>query len=100
MKHMLDFSAPVLASNVATYVPPNLAILLLGVYASTAIVGNYNAAFRFGNFVSVILVSISFVLLPAFAKAFSDKDLSSKIGHIYNSSIYYSLLLLLPLWFT
>lgn len=95
-KHMLDFSAPVLASNVATYVPPNLAILLLGVYASTAIVGNYNAAFRFGNFVSVILVSISFVLLPAFAKAFADKDLSEKIGHIYNSSIYYSLLLLLP----
>ena len=95
-RHMVDFSVPVLASNVATYVPPNLAILLLGVYATSLTVGNYNAAFRFGSFVSVILVSISFVLLPAFAKAFSDKDLSSKIGKIYNSSIYYTLLLLLP----
>lgn len=95
-RHLIDFSVPVLASNVATYVPPNLAILLLGVYASTAVVGNYNAAFRFGNFVSVILVSISFILLPAFSKAFADKDLSEKIGQIYNSSIYYSLLLLLP----
>jgi O-antigen/teichoic acid export membrane protein len=96
LKHMVDFSVPVLASNVATYVPPNLAILLLGVYATSLTVGNYNAAFRFGSFVSVILVSISFVLLPAFAKAFSDRDLSSKIGKIYNNSIYYTLLLLLP----
>ena len=95
-KHLINFSVPVLVSNLATYVPPNLAILLLGVYSSSLIVGNYNAAFRFGNFVSVILVSISFVLLPAFAKAFSEKDLHSKIGKIYNSSIYYSLLLLLP----
>ena len=96
-KHMLDFSIPVLVSNIASQGPPNLAILLLGIYSSALIVGNYNAAFRFGNFVSVILVSISFVLLPAFAKAFSDKNLSSKIGKIYNSSIYYTMLLLLPL---
>jgi O-antigen/teichoic acid export membrane protein len=96
-KELVDFSAPVLASNVALFVPTNLAILLLGVYASALTVGNYNAAFRFGSFVSVVLVSISFVLLPAFSKAFSDKDMASKIGKIYNSSIYYTLLLLLPL---
>lgn len=96
-KELVDFSAPVLASNVALFVPANLAIMMLGVYATPLIVGNYNAAFRFGSFVSVVLVSISFVLLPAFSKAFSDKDMSSKIGKIYNSSIYYTLLLLLPL---
>lgn len=96
IKHMLGFSTPVIASNIALFAPPNLAILLLGVYSTTLIVGNYNAAYRFGNFVSVILVSISFVLLPAFSKAFSDKKLAQKIGHIYNSSIYYTLLLLLP----
>lgn len=94
--HLLDFSAPVLASNVAQFAPANLAILLLGVYVATATVGNYNAAYRFGNFVTVILVSISFVLLPAFSSAFSDKNLAKKIGQIYNSSIYYTLLLLLP----
>lgn len=96
MRYVVGFSTPVLASSVAQQGPPNLAILLLGVYAATAVVGNYNAAFRFGNFVNVILVSIGFVLLPAFSKAFSDKDLSSKIDKIYNSSIYYTLLLLLP----
>jgi O-antigen/teichoic acid export membrane protein len=37
------------------------------------------------------------VLLPAFSRAFSDKELSSKIGKIYNSSIYYTLLFLLPI---
>lgn len=94
--HMLDFSAPVLASNIALFAPPNIAILLLGVYESAIVVGNYNAAYRFGSFVSVILVSISFVLLPAFSKAFSDKNIASKIGRIYNSSVHYTLMLLLP----
>ena len=97
IRHILGFSTPVLVSNVAFFAPPNIAILLLGVYETSLVVGNYNAAFRFGNFVSVILVSISFVLLPSFSKAFSDKDLSLKIGNIYNSSVYYTLLLLLPI---
>ncbi len=97
MKGLAGFSAPVLASNVAQFAPTNLAILLLGVYASPLIVGNYNAAFRFGNFVSVVLASVSFVLLPIFSTAFSERSLSAKIGRIYNSSIYYTLLMLLPL---
>jgi O-antigen/teichoic acid export membrane protein len=97
MDHILKFSAPVLTSSIATQAPPNLAILLLAAFATTAIVGNYNAAYRFGNFINVILLSMSYVLMPAFSKAFSDKKLSSRIGHIYNSSIYYTLLVLLPL---
>ena len=96
VKHLMGFSAPVVASNIAVQGPPNLAILLLGVYVTTIIVGNYNAAFRFGNFVNVFLVANAFVLLPSFAKAFSDKNLSSKIGKIYNSSIQYTLMLILP----
>lgn len=97
MRHVLEFSVPVSASTIAAQVPPNLAILLLGAFATTVIVGNYNAAFRFGNFVNVILASISFILIPAFARAFSERDLAAKIGRIYNSSIYYTLLFLLPL---
>lgn len=96
MRHVVDFSSPVLASSLANQGPPNLAILLLGAFATTAIVGNYNAAFRLGNFVNVILLATSYVLLPAFSRAFSDKKLSANIGKIYNSSIYYTLLLLLP----
>ncbi len=96
IKHLMGFSAPVVASNVAMQGPPNLAILLLGVYATAIIVGNYNAAFRFGNFVNVFLVANAFILLPSFAMAFSDKNLSLKIGKIYNSSIQYTLMLMLP----
>ena len=86
ISHILRFSAPVLVSNLANFTPPNLAIILLGVYATSIIVGSYNAAFRFGSFVTVILASTSFILLPAFAKAFADKSLSKKIGRIYNGS--------------
>jgi O-antigen/teichoic acid export membrane protein len=96
-KSLMGFSAPVVASNVAVQAPPNLAILLLGIFTTAALVGNYNAAYKFGNFVGVFLISNSFILLPFFARAFSDKNLSGKIGRIYNGSIYYTLLLLLPL---
>ncbi|MDE1871160.1 MAG: oligosaccharide flippase family protein [Candidatus Micrarchaeota archaeon] len=96
IRHLMGFSAPVVASNVAVQGPPNLAILLLGVYSTAIIVGNYNAAFKFGNFVNVFLVANAFILLPSFAIAFSDRNLSSKIGRIYNSSIHYTLILMLP----
>ncbi len=97
MRHVVDFSVPVLVSRIATQAPMNLAVLLLGAFATSVVVGNYNAAFKFGNFVTVILTSTSYVIMPAFAKAFSDKSLSKNIGKIYNSSIYYTLLLLLPI---
>ncbi len=96
MRHVVGFTSPLIASSIANQAPPNLAILLLGVFATTTVVGNYNAAFKFGNFVNVILLAVSYVLLPAFSRSFTDKRLSSKIGKIYNSSIYYTLLLLLP----
>ncbi|MGI0100907.1 MAG: lipopolysaccharide biosynthesis protein [Candidatus Micrarchaeaceae archaeon] len=96
IKRLMGFSAPIVASNVSMQVPPNLAILLLGVYTTASLVGNYNAAFKFGNFVSVFLIANGFMLLPEFAKVFSNKDLKSKVGRIYNGSVYYTLLILLP----
>jgi O-antigen/teichoic acid export membrane protein len=97
IKRIMNFSAPVLASSIATQAPPNLAILFLAAYTSSAIVGNYNAAYRFGNFINVLLLAMSYVLLPAFSRAFSSKSLASRISYIYNRSIYYTLLLLLPI---
>ena len=97
IKELTGFSVPIVISNIAIQGPPNLAILLLGVYTTAAIVGNYNAAYRLGNFVSIFFVANSFILLPAFSKAFSDDNLRAKIGKIFNQSIYYTLLFFFPL---
>ncbi len=96
IKKLLDFSAPVATSNIALLGPANFAILLLGVYATSAVVGNYNAGYELGNFVGIIFSSMAFVLLPVFASTLSKRETAKDIGSIYNSTIYYTLLFLLP----
>lgn len=96
IKELMEFSIPIATSNIALLGPPNFAILLLGVYATSAIVGNYNAAYELGNFVGIIFSSSTFVLLPVFASMFAKNDTKSKISSMYNGSIYYTLLFLLP----
>ncbi len=97
MRYVARFSSPLLVTSMANQGPPNFAILLLGVFATTAVVGSYNAAFRFGNSINVILLSASYVLLPLYSRTVSEKRLSGAAGKIYNDSIYYTLLFLLPL---
>jgi len=97
VKEMLGFSAPIFISNIGTSMAANFGVLLLGVFASAAIVGNYGVASKLGSFVSVILVGSTSVLLPTFSHISSRKKLSTKMGSIYNNSLYYTLLFLLPL---
>lgn len=96
LKELFSFSAPVATSNMALLGPSNFAILLLGVYASAMVVGNYNAGYELGNFVGIVFSSAAFVLLPVFASTFANKKTALKIKEVYNNSVYYTLLVLLP----
>ncbi len=97
MKYLMQFSLPVFVSNAANIGATNFGVLFLGIFASAAMVGNYGAAFKLGSFVTVILSATTFVLLPAFSHAFSKENLSKRIGDIFNGSLYYSVLMLLPM---
>ena len=97
LKEITSFSAPVVASHVAINGAQNFAILLLGVYATASIVGDYSAAFKLARFVDVAITSITFVLLPAFSTAMSKAKLAERIGAIYNYSLYYTGLILFPI---
>jgi Membrane protein involved in the export of O-antigen and teichoic acid len=96
MSGIMKFAYPVLVSNFATMGLMSFAIDFLGVFVSSAVVGDYGAAFRVGRYVEVILVSTTFVLMPAFSKLFSDESLSKKISSMYSNSMYYMLLFLVP----
>jgi O-antigen/teichoic acid export membrane protein len=97
MKELSHFSIPLVASGISVNGSKSLAILVLGLFATATIVGEYNAAFRVGSFAEVIITSLAFVLLPAFSKAFSNESLNKRISAIFNNSIYYTLLFMLPL---
>ena len=94
---LAKFTVPIVVSNVSALGATNFAVLILGVYASAQVVGNYGAAYRLGSLFIVILTSVTFILLASFSKAFSKKNLSKSIERIYNASLEYSLVFVLPL---
>ncbi len=91
------FSAPIVASYMATQSALNLAVLLLGVVAITSVVGNYGAAYKLARFVDLTITATTFILLGIFSSALSKKSIAKRIGSIYNKSIYYTALFLFPL---
>ena len=96
-KSMTKFSIPIVISNVAQTGAINFGILFLGIFATATVVGNFGAAYRLGKFIEVLLTSSTFVLLPAFSRAVSDSQMSAKISSIFNNSIYFSMLFLVPI---
>jgi O-antigen/teichoic acid export membrane protein len=97
IKELFGFSTPIFASSALSNGTNNLGVIMLGIFASTTIVGNYGAALKLAGFGDVIIIACTQVLLPAYSHMISNKKLSSKTETVYNSSIYYSLLFLLPL---
>lgn len=94
---MVHFSIPIMLSNVATTGIMNFAIDFLGVFVLASTVGSYGAAFKLARIFDVVLTSTTFILLPAFTKAISSKSLSNRISSIYDNSVFYMLLITLPI---
>jgi O-antigen/teichoic acid export membrane protein len=97
IKELTGFSIPILVSNLSVVGVTNIAIVILALFASTTVVGNYSAAFRLGGIFSLLLTSSTFILLPTYTSALSRKDHAQHIGKIYNHTVYYSVLLLAPI---
>ena len=97
VKELSSFSAPVVASYVAQYGAQSFAVLFLGVFVVSSVVGNYGSAYKLARIIELLITDATFILLPAFAKALSSESIAHKIGAIYNNSIYYSALVLLPI---
>ncbi len=97
MKELGRFTAPLVVSGIASNASMSVAVLVLGLFVSSFVVGEYNAAYKLGSFAQVIIISIALMLLPMFSKAMSSESLSKKLGSMLNNSIYYTLLFLLPI---
>jgi len=96
-KELAKFSIPVVTSNIAVSGTTSLAILLLGVFATSAVVGSYGAAYKLGRFFELMMTSMTFVILPAFSYTLTSESIGNRIGSIYSNSIYYAFVALLPI---
>lgn len=97
LHEFVRFSIPIALSNIAMVGIANFAIDLLGVFAAVIVVGSFGASFKLGRIFEVVLASTTYILLPAFTKVVGSKSLSKKVSSIYDNSIFYMLLLMLPL---
>ncbi len=97
LHELVEFSVPIALSNISLVGIENFAIDFLGVFAAAIMVGSFGAAFKLGRIFEVLLASTTYVLLPAFTKAVGSESLSKRMSSIYDNSIFYMLLLMLPL---
>lgn len=97
LREIISFSIPIMLSNIAVVGIANFAIDFLGIFAVIVTVGSFGAAFKLGRIFEVLLASTTYILLPTFSKVLGSKTLSGKISSIFDNSIYYMLLIMLPL---
>jgi O-antigen/teichoic acid export membrane protein len=96
IKRIRSFSLPIVVNNIAMQGSMNLAILVLGAVAISSAVGSYGAAYKLARFIELSITAITFILLGAYSMTLSKESTSQKINSIYNGSIYYTCLFLLP----
>ncbi|MDE1810716.1 MAG: oligosaccharide flippase family protein [Candidatus Micrarchaeota archaeon] len=100
MRELLSFSLPMAISNVLNFLAINLTIIILGLFAAVAIVGNFGVAMRTSTILNLVIDSIGVSMLPLFSSTISSKKISSGITKIFNYSIYVAFLIASPAMFS
>jgi O-antigen/teichoic acid export membrane protein len=91
------FSVPIVVSNLVNLGISNFSVLVLGVFATALVVGNYGAALNIGTFITPLINSITYMLLPAFSYILAKKMSQNELQKAFNNSVYYTMLFFLPL---
>ncbi|MDE1873786.1 MAG: oligosaccharide flippase family protein [Candidatus Micrarchaeota archaeon] len=96
IKDLLSFSTPLMLAGLFPGLLPGFAVLLLGVFASTEIVSSYGVAYRLGGIVLTVIGFVSAVSLQMFSSAAEGKNARNGIDKLYNYSIYFASLAIVP----
>ena len=99
MRKLLGFSSPILVYNGLRGLITNLAPIVLGLFATEAVVGNFGVAIKTGAILGGITDAFGLVLLPMFAYTFSTKTMTEHISKFYNHAVYMTYVLITPALF-
>lgn len=91
-KKILTFSLPISVYSMLQNLVTNFAVIFLGIFVVTSIVGNYGVALRLGVIIDVPIASLALVLLPRFSNENKENN-----NNILYQSIYLTMALLSPL---
>ena len=94
IKKVLYFSLPMAANNLVNNAVSSLAVLILGIFTTSLILGNYGAATKGLNMLQAFYGTMWVVLLPTFSAIVARKR---NVQASFNKTIIYSLALIFPI---
>ncbi len=97
VRSMLKFSMPLTYSNIIGTMVTNFSVIFLGLVVLPTFVGYYGVASRVGTIIDVVAGSIGIVLIPTFAEAINNRNISKKVDRFFYYSIYFGLLFTTPM---
>lgn len=97
IKSTVAFSLPVAANNFIGSGIPSFATFVLGIFATTYVVGNYGAAYKLMVLMLVVAGTISAVLVPTFSMALVKNKDKKYMHRVYNKALLFSLAASLPI---
>lgn len=99
MKPIMKFSLPIAVSNIFNVIVGNLGPIILSMFATTLILGNFGVASKVNYLFDIIIGTIGISLLPTFASSLANKRTKSRTGEFYSYSLYVAFLFVAPLVF-
>ncbi len=97
MRGIMDFALPLALYNLVTNIVNNFSYIVLGIFATTAVIGNFGIASKTGSILEILTAAITTTLLPTFSRALANKNTSAKISKFYNYSVSFSFVLIGPM---
>ncbi len=99
IRELLKFSLPVGISNIMGAAVSSISLVVLGLFATSIVVGNFGVASRTGSMIDLITGSISVSLITMYSTAISLNKSHGEISRFYNYSLYLAFVLIAPLLF-
>lgn len=99
MKNLLTFSLPLNGYTILRSFTLNISPVVLGIFTSTVVVGNFGVALKTGNIIAVVTTSLELSVLLMFSSTISIEKLKKRLNSLYNSAIYITYLLITPVMF-
>ncbi len=99
IKRLFNFSVPIAAANFMRVVMSNAALIILGIFATAFVIGNFGVASKTGFLINIITDSVSISLISAFSSSLINDSNKRNTGRIFSYSVYLSYLVASPMLF-
>ena len=99
IKKFVGFSSSISVYNSLRTIVFNVAPIVLGIFATTVVVGNFGVAVKTSAIISNMTDALGIAVLPMFAYTVSAKSIGKSIGKFYNYAAYMTFVLVTPALF-